>query len=198
MPQIAEFDRLMTDVASGSEDAIWELAETYTPYIIRAVRASLPPKVRQKLDSQDFAQTLWASILLNGTDLTRLKTPEQLIGFLAAAARHKVIDATRRYLKSQKYDVAREQSLVEISAGSGDSSKGTLPSALCTRDPTPSQFASLREQWGQILRAASERDREILRLRLQGRTFETIAAQLEINQATARRAIQRLIEQLSQ
>jgi RNA polymerase sigma factor (sigma-70 family) len=186
MTQLADFDRLMKDVAAGSEDAICELAETYTPYIIRAVRASLPPKIRQKLDSQDFAQTLWASILLNHTDLTRLKSPEQLIAFLAAAAKNKVIDATRRYTRTQKYDITREHRIVDI-----------VPSALCTNDPTPSQFANVRERWTQALKSASDRDREILRLRLKRRTFDTIASELQIDRATARRAIQRLINQLS-
>jgi RNA polymerase sigma factor (sigma-70 family) len=196
MAEAADFERLMTDVASGSEEAIWELAETYTPYILRAVRVSLPSKVRPKLDSQDFAQALWASILLNRKGLTRLKTPQQLIAFLAASARNKVIDATRRYMRTQKYNVSRELSLADVPPQSA--AQPAPQAALCTRDPTPSQFASVRERWTQILLGAPDLDREILRLRLEGSTFEEIAADLQISQATARRAIQHLIDQLSQ
>lgn len=198
MTQVAVFDQLMAEVAAGSEEATWQLAETYTPYIIRAVRASLPPKVRQKLDSQDFAQALWASILLKRTDLTRLKTPEQLIAFLARAARNKVIDATRRYLGTQKYDVKRERNLDDVAFGRRKRPERTLSGALFARDPTPSEFASLRERWNQVLKRASERDRQILRHRLAGDTFQIISVKLKINQATARRAIQRLIDQLSE
>jgi RNA polymerase sigma factor (sigma-70 family) len=194
-----EFDQLMTGVAAGSEEAVWQLAETYTPYIIRAVRASLPKSVRPKLDSQDFAQILWASILLGGTDLTRLKTSEQLIAFLAKAARNKVIDATRHFLNTQKQDVSRDQAIDELTQHGHGRSRLTNNSApaLHSSDPTPSEFASVRERWNRILSNASDRDRRILQLRLERHTFESISTQLQIDQATARRAIQRLIEQLS-
>lgn len=193
MAQIAEFDQLMADVAAGSEDAVWQLAETYTPYIIRAVRLSLSPRLRQKLDSQDFAQTLWASILLKRTDLTRLKTPEQLIAYLARATQNKVIDKMRHF-KTQKHSIDREVSLDDHSLGAGVKRSG----ALYSRDPTPSTSASLRERWNEILSNASERDRQILRLRLQGCTFNVVSSKLQVNEGTARRAIQRLIEQLSE
>jgi RNA polymerase sigma factor (sigma-70 family) len=71
-------------------------------------------------------------------------------------------------------------------------------SALYSRDISPSTSANLRERWSQILSKLSDRDRKIFQLRLEGRTFEEISDKLEINQATARRAIQRLIEQLSE
>lgn len=202
MTRVAEFERLMANVSAGSEEAIWQLAETYTPYILRAVRASLPAKVRSKLDSQDLAQTLWASILIKRTDLTRMKTPEQLIAFLARAARNRTVDVTRRYMGAQKYDVHREQAL-------DDANRSPLPPrqqsprqqapepALATRDPSPSQFASVRERWNQVMLNCSPQEREILQMRLKGASFDDIGKALNINQGTARRAIQRLIRQLS-
>jgi RNA polymerase sigma factor (sigma-70 family) len=197
MARVAEFEQLMANVSAGSEEAIWQLAETYTPYILRAVRASLPTKVRSKLDSQDLAQTLWASILLKRTDLTRMKTPEQLIAFLARSARNRVVDVTRRYMGAQKYDVRREQTLDNGHTHPQSGRSAASESAFTTRDPSPSQFASLRERWNQILLTCSPREREILQLRLQGATFDDISRKLDINQATARRAIQRLIDRLA-
>jgi len=197
MAQTAEFDQLMADVVAGSEDAVWQLAETYTPYIIRAVRLSLSPRLRQKLDSQDFAQTLWASILLKRADLTRLKTPEQLIAYLARATKNKVIDKTRHF-QTLKHDIDREESIDAQSPGIAGRRLGLRPAALYSRDPTPSTSASLRERWNEILSQASERDRQILRLRLEGCTFDAVSSKLQVNETTARRAIQRLIEQLSE
>lgn len=191
MVQAAEFDQLMASVVAGSEEAIWQLAETYTPYIIRAVRQSLSPRLRSKLDSQDFAQTLWASLLLKRADLTRLKSPEQLIAYLARATKNKVVDKTRHF-QTQKHDIDREERLQDQVP---ESDHATV---LYSHDPTPSTTASLRERWNQILSNASERDRQILKLRLEGCTFDIVSVKLQINQATARRAIQRLIEQLSE
>lgn len=195
MAQIAEFDRLMAEVAAGSDEAVWQLAETYTPYIIRAVRHSLSAKLRQKLDSQDFAQTLWASLLLRPADFTRLKTPEQLIAYLAGATRNKVFEKARRF-STQKCDVRREESLDSPSGARG---LGGAPHSqtLYAREPSPSTTASLRDQWHHVLSSASQRDREIVRLRREGCTFKAISDKLQINEQTARRAMRRLLEQFA-
>lgn len=197
MAQIAEIDQLMADVAAGSEEAIWQLAETYTPYIIRVVRVSLSPRLRPKLDSQDFAQTLWASLLLKRADLTRLKTPDKLIAYLARATRNKVVDKMRHF-QAQKHNIRREERLQDCLSGTDSETQRPHANALYSHDPTPSTTANLRERWNKILSEASARDRQILRLRLEGHTFEIVSARLQIDKATARRAIQRLIEQFSE
>jgi RNA polymerase sigma factor (sigma-70 family) len=195
MPQIAEFDRLMAEVAAGSDDAVWQLAETYTPYIIRAVRHSLSPRLRQKLDSQDFAQTLWASLLLRPADLSRLKSPQELIAFLAGATRNKVYEKARRF-RTQKCDIHREESLDRPSCKAGVS-RAQHSQGLYSRDHSPSTTASARDNWDHILSQASVRDREIVQLRRAGYTFETIGEKLQINEQTARRAMRRLLEQFA-
>jgi RNA polymerase sigma factor (sigma-70 family) len=193
MAQIAEFDRLMAEVASGSEDAAWQLAETYTPHIIRAVRYSLSPKLRQKVDSLDFAQTLWASLLLRPADLSRLKTPDQLIGYLVAATRKKVCEKARRF-KTQKCDIGREESLDQVPRFN---SRTTHDKALYAREPSPSAMVGVRDRWRHILEQASDQDREIIRLRLEGCTFMEIGSRLQIFEQTARRAVRRLIDQFT-
>jgi RNA polymerase sigma factor (sigma-70 family) len=190
---VAEFDRLMSDVAAGSDEAVWKLAEVYTPFIIRAARYSLSSRLRQKLDSVDLAQTLWTSLLLRRRDLSNIKTPEQLIAFLAGATRKKVIEKARHY-QAKKCDIRREVSLdVEREAG-GSSDKGPYQTSLRTKEPSPSTTAGLRDQWHHILARASSRDREIVRLRLKGSTFKDIAAKLHIDERTARRAMRQLLQ----
>jgi RNA polymerase sigma factor (sigma-70 family) len=191
MAQIAEFDRLMAEVAAGSEEAVWQLAETYTPHIIRAVRYSLSPTLRQKLDSMDFAQTLWASLLLRPGELVRLKTPQQLIGYLVNATRNKVCDKTR-HLHTRKHDVRREQSLDQASVRRRP--RAERNNEVFARDPSPSAIASVRDQWKYVLANTSKRDREILRLRREGQSFEAIGTILDINEQTARRAMHRLLK----
>ena len=105
---VGEFEQLMADLASGSEDAAWRITEVYTPHILRAVRASLPRAIRPKLDSQDFAQIVWASLLLKRSYLAHVKTPQQLICLLATVAHNKVVDAFRHYMTYQARDLRRE------------------------------------------------------------------------------------------
>jgi RNA polymerase sigma factor (sigma-70 family) len=190
-----EFEKLMDEVAAGSEQAIWTLAENFTPEIVRTVRLSLSPKLRAKFDPQDIAQSLWASLLMKRTELLRLKTPEQLIAYLARVAKNKVIDKAR-YFKTQKCNVMREQRLDEDVSAHGDPNEKHAPSPLYSRDPTPSKHASFRERLDLTISQATERDRQIFSLRLKGCTFDAIGQQLQIDEKTARRAIHALAEQI--
>jgi RNA polymerase sigma factor (sigma-70 family) len=195
MAHADEFEKLMDEVAAGSEDAIWTLAENYTPEIIRTVRLSLSPRLRPKFDPQDIAQSLWASLLLRRAELVRIKTPEQLIAYLARATKNKVIDKAR-YYGSQKCDITREQRLDENATRNGGSSEEHATSRLYSRDPTPSKLASFRERVGLTISKATDRDKQIFNLRLKGCTFDAISQQLQIDEKTARRTIHALAEQI--
>jgi RNA polymerase sigma factor (sigma-70 family) len=196
MEVTAEFDQLMAEVRAGSEDAIWQLAETYTPYIIRAARVSLDRGVRSKLDSQDLVQTLWKSLLLKRADLSRLKTPEELVAFLVRATKNKAIDKMRHF-RTQGRDIRRETQLQNCGDSASEAASNRSRHELQARDPSPSTIAMVRERWKQIVSTASARDRQIYELRRNGAEFKTISIQLRIDESTARRVIQRLIEQLS-
>jgi len=193
-PEVDEFQQLMAELATGSEDAAWRIAEVYTPHILKAVRAALPAIIRPKLDSQDFAQAVWASLLMKRTYLARVTTHQQLVGLLAAAARHKVIDAYRHYTATAAYNVRSEESIDTREPSSrrgGASGRGLLG-----RDPSPSQMASLREQWRLTVERSSLRDRQILALRMKGQTYGQISQTLGVSVATVRRVLDRLIDEL--
>jgi RNA polymerase sigma factor (sigma-70 family) len=191
----SKFKRLMDEVADGSDQAVWELVQTYTPYIIRSVRMSLSAKLRPRLDSHDVAQALWMSLLLGDVDLSRMKTPEALIAFLARAAKNKVVSQARRH-QALKRDVTRE---IAATADFKLSTPGeSNASALYSREPSPSKVIAVREQWDQIISSASDRDRRIIHMRMERRSFEDISSEVNVSQMTARRAIERLVSQLCQ
>lgn len=196
MTKLNDFERLMADVAAGSEDAVFELAEIYTPYIVRSVRRWLSPQMRPKFDSQDVTQTLWASLLLRRGELLRLKTPGELIAFLAQAAKNKVA-AKARYVHAQKRNITRETRLPE-GAQRYPNERAVSDPPLCSREPTPSTLASVRERWRRAMANASERDQQIVKLLLQRHTFEQIGSLLSIHEQTARRAVQKLVDTLAE
>jgi DNA-directed RNA polymerase specialized sigma24 family protein len=129
-----------------------------------------------------------------------MKTPQELIAFLCQAAKNQTREARRRYLTTQKYDMDRERSLEPFSSNDENRPDEDVIEnrELLSRDPSPSQFASVRERWNRILETASQRDRRILQLRLEGHSFDDISDRLKINERTARRAIERLVQLLSQ
>jgi RNA polymerase sigma-70 factor (ECF subfamily) len=154
---------------------------------------SLPAAVRQKLDSQDIAQTLWASILLGHTDLAKLESSDQLIAFLCRAAKNKVIDKTRR-LNTKKFAVSREKSLNQSAS---KANAGSYAAGLWSNGSTPIEHVSVREQWQHILSCASERDRQIIEMRIKGCSFGDISQEVQVGEMTARRVVERVVEQLS-
>jgi hypothetical protein len=194
MAQVTEFDRLMSQLVDGSEDAAMQLAEKYTPYIIRTVRRGLTSQMRQKMDSQDVAQTLWASLLLRPDLLSRLKTPEELISYLAQATRNKVAEK-KRGLLAQKRNVNRE---LQLESNSDRKEVGERQAReLRSRGMSPSTIVSLRERWQTTIQSASERDRQVVELRLRKHTFLEISSILSIHEQTARRVVEKLVEQLA-
>lgn len=196
--QVSEFEQLMNEVAAGSEDAVWKLADTYTPYILRVVRPSLTPQVRRRVDSQDLAQILWASLLLRRGELTKLKTPQQFIAYLCKAAKNRAIDARRRYLTTERHNLDRERSLdLYENDELRPSKKPHKDRALHARDLTPSQTASVRERWKHFLMQTSEDDRRILRLRLEGHEVNAIARQMNLHRTTVMRVLDQLLARLS-
>jgi RNA polymerase sigma-70 factor (ECF subfamily) len=181
----AEFRTAMAGVRAGSPEAVWQLIADYGPHIQRVVRRRLDRRMRSKFDSLDFVQMVWASVFRNPREMWDLQQPEDLIRYLAAVARHKVIEEYRRRIIATKFGVTREESL-------DDTEPVELP--VDREQSTPSQIAMAREQWENYLRRQPERDRTILHMRIRGATFLEISQQLGIHERTARKVIARLAQ----
>lgn len=178
------FEALLLRVHQGSHEAAWELVERYGEHIRAVVRRRMHPALRTFLDSDDFVQSVWGSLVRIGPRLSAIDRPEQLVALLARMARNKVIDEVRRRTGTEKHRVT-QQALPE------DSVKAKIVT-IHYEQPTPSQYAMARERWEHILKGESQRDIRIVELRLGGSTFAEIATELECNERTVRRTIERL------
>ncbi len=180
----SEFAELMERVHDGSQDAAWQLLEKYGPHVKRYVRRSLNQEMRSRFDSLDFAQVVWASFFREPERFRRLESPTALLAYLASLARNKVV-GTRRQMTTMKNDLSREIGFGEL--------EEDLEVRCPNPDPTPSAVAVARERWHQLVDNQPESVRRIVELRFMGATFPEIAEQLNINERTARRAIDRLV-----
>jgi RNA polymerase sigma-70 factor (ECF subfamily) len=178
-----EFATLMHRLEEGSADAARELFERYGPHIRRVVRRKLHQKLRSKFDSLDFVQDVWASFFAATDRPRRFEQPAALIAFLVRVAHNKVVATFRQRFQTDKYNVNRERSLDSAVVG---------PTDLAAREPSPSQLAVAREQWDRLLKGQPPHYQRILVLLRQGRTHEEIARELDVNERTVRRVIQKL------
>lgn len=179
-----EFHKLIDGLLSGDEEAAWELVEKYEPHIRRAVRHILAPRVRSFLDSTDFAQAVWASLLRDPARLKQFSTPKRLVAYLAGIARMKVLEAHRRWLDRPTHGEKETVSLEQISEERSSSRTGDTPSAA----------AIAREKWTRLMSSQPPEYQELLRLRLQGYRQVEIAERLGIHERTIRKVLQRLAE----
>jgi RNA polymerase sigma-70 factor (ECF subfamily) len=115
-----------------------------------------------------------------------METPQQLMGYLAAMARNKVIDESRRRLDSRKHNVRLEVSVERMDAAAAQ--------GLRSHDPSPSSVAVARERWDRLVVNQPADVRRILELRFQGETYDEIARQMQLNERTVRRVIAKLIK----
>jgi RNA polymerase sigma factor (sigma-70 family) len=175
-----EFETLLERLRGGDEDAAWQLVCEYGPHVTAVVRRMIRSQMRVRLDSQDLAQTVWKSFFFNIVHLTNVATPEELIKTLVRMTQHKVMDAYRRQLYAVGNGAMSETPLIDR-----DDQGERIPG----RPGSPSQFAMVRERWERMLRQRPPVHQEVLRRRMTGQSFESIAASMGISERTARRVV---------
>jgi RNA polymerase sigma factor (sigma-70 family) len=183
--QDSGFFTLISQVREGSDDAAWELVAQYGDSIRRAVRRVLNERLRSKFDSSDFVQIVWNSLFRARDKLDRFTRPEELAAYLIAMARNKVGMEVRRRLMTEKYNVGHERSLDQLNREGGHE--------VASRQPSPLDVMLARERWDQIVQGQPAHYREIIRLRLQGYSYLSIAEKVDLDECTVRRFVKRLL-----
>ena len=175
------FSDLMRRIREGSQEALSELVQNFQHHILHAVRRQMNKRLRSKFDSADFQQAVWASFFAHRSRIEQFTSPEELIGFLASMARHKVINEFRRRVLATKHNVNYEYPL-----------DGSSDRALIARQPTASQVAIAEERLTDLLNKQPDPYRQMVVLRREGNTMQEIADQLGVNEKTVRRFFEKL------
>jgi len=180
------FQAQLNRVRNGSEAAAAALISEFGPHVYRVIRRRLDMKLRVKLDSEDLSQLVWASFFRYPERMERFSQTQQLVHFLSAVARNKVIEGVRKYWQTQKYDISREISLVDSRA----------PISITERRiKSPSQVAIAKERFERMIAGLSRRNQRILCLRIAGASYVQIAADLGLHERTVRKVVAELKRQ---
>jgi RNA polymerase sigma-70 factor (ECF subfamily) len=175
-------ERLLDRLRGGDAAAAERLFVAYEPYLRVVVRRQLPRRLRAKFDSADVVQSVWANVL-DGLRQGRWRFagPEQLRGFLATAARHRLTDRVRHLRPGAE----RERPL---------DAPGGPPACA---DPRPSELAQAGDLWEKMLALSPPAHHELLRLRRQGLALAEVAARTGLHEGSVRRAIRQLARRLA-
>ncbi len=174
------FRDLLNRLADGEQTASETIVNEYGTHILRAVRRRMNQTIRDRFDSEDFAQAVWASFFGNLSVVGRIENENDLAGFLTRMASNKVIDAGRR----QKVRPARNASEEGIPEVVKDNRRKVS-------QPTPSQFAVANEQWDHLNLDEDERHRRMLELLLSGASRQEIAEAMGVSERHLRRVLSR-------
>jgi len=179
---LTEFSKLMVSAKSGDPAATAMLVDRYGKHIQRAVRRMLSHRLRSLYDSEDFSQAVWKSFFAEVDGIDQFRDPAGLIAHLAAVARNKVIDESRRLLMTTKHNLNRVRPIAWDSAAA----------PADRRTPTPSEVLIADETASRLSEAIPETQKAILQLRMDGCSNREIAAITGIHERTVRRAIAQL------
>ncbi len=176
----SEFEHLMERVRRGDSEAARELFERYGKAIQTVVRRRLHQRLRSQFDSLDFTQEAWASFFRLSAERCTFKTPEELMAFLTTIVQNKLSDAYQQRFPAHD----RNEDKAEASALDMDKQP--------SRQPTPSRFAILKEEWERLLHDKPPKVRKALEMLREGYSRQEIAHSLGVNP----RIIQRVMREL--
>jgi RNA polymerase sigma-70 factor (ECF subfamily) len=183
---LERFQRLLAAVREGSEEASRQLVEEYGQYILRAVRRRLSKKLRPKVDSVDFVQSVWASFFADPMAIGMFREPEAIIAYFAEIAAKKVAEEHRKCFYTPKRDVRREVPLAALAQDSRQSP------CLAGSEPTPSETAVAEETWQRLGEDVPSNYLRVLELLRQGSTPREIEERIGVNKRTVQRIVAKL------
>lgn len=183
-PYEREFRELLTQIAAGSQEAARTFFDQYGPHILQVVRRRLNRRLRTKFDSEDFMQDVWASFFRHMPPPGIFSSKQAFMAYLATMASNKVVETVRQRQQGKRYCINRETSLDGSAWLEARNTRGS--------DPTPSEVASAKEAWRQMLRLQQPLHKRILVLLRKGYSHAEIAQMLNLGSKRVQRLLQRL------
>ncbi len=183
--EIRDFRQLIADLRRGSDEAAWKLVELYGPHIHAVVRKKMGmgSRIRRSHDTADFVQAAWASLVRGMPQLKEINEPKNFVALMATIA-------CRRLANEVRKKVPIDPEVVQ----DNNSVRGSIAANQPGSPDTPSQIAIARERWNDIMGSLSDDHRRVINMRLRGKTFVEIAAEVGIHERTVRRIIKKATE----
>ena len=182
------FRSLIRRVRAGDQAAAEEVVRLYEAEIRREVRLRLrDPQLRRVLDSMDVCQSVLASFFLRAASgQYELDDAGQLLRLLVRMTRNKVVDFVRRERSARR----SPNGASSLPAG-GDANE-----ELAAPGPTPSQEVSLLELEREFRKRLSTQERRLAALRVDGRSWAQIAAELGGSSEALRKRLARAADRV--
>jgi RNA polymerase sigma-70 factor (ECF subfamily) len=186
------FAELMARLRDGDQAAAAAVFHRFARQLIALARSRLDTQIRQKVDPEDVAQSVYKSFFLRHAEgHFELANWDSLWGLLTVITLRKC-GRWQEHFRTQGRDVAAEVSPHPTADDSGGGWEALA------REPSPAEAALLTETVEQLMGELEGRDREILALGLQGYSRAEISDRLGRPERTVYRVLGRVRKRLEQ
>jgi RNA polymerase sigma-70 factor, ECF subfamily len=175
---------------SGDQQAATEMFRRYADRLIALARSRLASKLAARVDAEDVVQSAYRSFFSDAREgRYDLQQDGGLWQLLVMITLNKLQHQVERHT-SKKRAVEREEPLRDGIHGTG------IEESLVGREPAPMAALVLTDQVEHLMRPLDAGQRQMLQMRLQGYNLEEIAAAAQCSEATVRRLLDRVKQQL--
>jgi RNA polymerase sigma-70 factor (ECF subfamily) len=176
----SEFADLLARARAGDTTAVDRLARLYEPEVRIYARVHLGPALRPYLDSMDLVQSVHRSLLL-GLRLQKISLtgPEHLVALALTMVRRKIARKWRRLRRQERPPASPLPQLLSSLSGA-----------------EPARVAQLHDTLDKLCGQLTEKEQQIIGLRLQGLTTAESARELGMNADVLRVTLSRLRRRL--
>jgi RNA polymerase sigma-70 factor (ECF subfamily) len=184
--------QLMEGLRSGDGQVIEDFWKEYGPLLHQLADRHLAKFMRRRIEAEDVVQSAFRTFLRRvRVGQFQLEDNDGLWRLLCAITLNKLRWQTRYHLR-RKRGLDREVSL--DSSPGGEKGEGFQPA---DPSPNPADVAEFADQFGQLLNALDEEERQIVELKLQDYTNDEVAERLGTSERTVRRILHRVKVHLS-
>jgi RNA polymerase sigma factor (sigma-70 family) len=180
---------LLARYRRGDDQAATEIFDRYVRRLLELVRQRLLPRLARRLDADDVVQSAYRSFFIHARDGEFvLKRAGDLWRLLSAIALNKLQHQIERHTAARR-DMRQEMPAMPPSdAWAGSDVVGV--------EPSPAAVAAVAEELEDVMRRRSPLERQVVEMRLQGRSVEEIAARISRSQRTVRRLLEAVRQDL--
>ena len=190
MSQSDSFDELRPGLEAGDEEAAAEVFRRYAHRLIGLARGRLDAQIRRKVDPEDVVQSVMKSFFRRHADEQfELKSWDSLWSLLVVMTVRKcgrnveLLRAARRDVRKETHETA-------------DAAASSWRWEAMSDEPTASEAVALTDTLEQLMASLSEREQQILTLRLQGYDVPEIAERVQRSERTVQRLLKGIKERL--
>lgn len=180
------FDRLRR----GDEEAAREVFDRYLTRLVALARSRLSEKLARKVDADDIVQSALRSFFMRARDgQYAIERAGDLWALLASITKHKLLKKARHY-GQQKRNAGIEQPI--------PGAERVDNNAAFADQPSDAEAIALADEVEAMMRELEPMQREMLELRLQGKTIPEVAAAVQRSERTVRRFLGNFRDQLEE